>query len=104
MWSHYQEEVLQESIIQLLKGDAADMVRFLGPTPCVNAILDKLDSLYGSVSTIDVMMQGFYRESWGRSKSIAHYIAILKGKLNEIGVKHLNRVSEEETAGYIRDL
>ena len=30
LWSHYQEEVLYESIIQLLKGDAADMVRFLG--------------------------------------------------------------------------
>ena len=38
------------------------MVRCLGPAPSVNAILDKLDSFYGLVSTIDVMMQGFYRE------------------------------------------
>ena len=42
-------------------GDAADMVQFLGPTPLVEAILDKLDSLYSSVSTFDIMMQGFYR-------------------------------------------
>ena len=43
------------------------MVRFLGPTPSVNAILVKVNSLYGLVSTFDVMMQGFYRESQGRS-------------------------------------
>ena len=49
------------------------------------------------------MMQGFYRESQGRRKSIVHYVARLGGKLNEIQVKHLNRVSEVETARYIRD-
>ena len=80
------------------------MVRFLGPTPSVNAILDKLDSFYGLVSTFDVMMQGFYQESKGRSQeSIGHYIARLVGKLNKIWVKHVNRASEVETAGYIRD-
>ena len=51
------------------------MVRFLGPTPSVKAILDKLNSLYGSVSTSDVMMQGFYRESQGRSESVTCYVA-----------------------------
>ena len=49
------------------------------------------------------MMQGFYRESQGRSESVACYIDRLEGKLNEICVKHLNRVSETGTAGYIRD-
>ena len=60
------------------------MVRFLGPTPSVKAILDKLDSLYGLVCTFDVMMQGFYRESLERSKSVACHVARLEGKLNEI--------------------
>ena len=46
-----QEEVLWEGIIWSLKGNAMDMVRFLGPAPSVNAILDKLDSFYGLVST-----------------------------------------------------
>ena len=101
--SHYQEEVLCEGIIQSLKGDATDMIRYLGPTPSVNAILDKLNSLYGSMSTFDVTMQGFYRECQGRSESVAHYVARLKGKLNKIHVKHLNRAPEADTAGYIRD-
>ena len=49
------------------------------------------------------MMQEFYRESERRSESIAHYVMILEGKLNKIQVKHPNRVSEEETAGYTWD-
>ena len=61
-----------------------------------------LDSLYGLVPTFDVMMQGFYRESQERSKSVACHVARLEGKLNKIQVKHLNRVSEVETDGYIR--
>ena len=96
--SHYQEEVLQEVIIWLLKGDTTDMVRFLGPAPSINAILDKLDSLYGSVSTSDVMMLGFYRESQGRSKSVAHYTARTKFKLS-IWIESLRH----KTAGFIRD-
>ena len=79
------------------------MVWILGPAPSVDAILDKLDSLYDLMSTFDVMIQGFYRESQGRSKSVSHYVARLEGKLNEIQVKHPNTVSAAETAGYIRD-
>ena len=79
------------------------MVQFLGPAPSVEAILDKLQSLYSLVSTFDIMMQGFYRESQGRSKSIVHYVVSLEGKLNEIQVKYPNRTSEAETTGYIRN-
>ena len=68
------------------------MVRFLGPAPFVKVILDKLDSLYGWVSTFDVMMQ-----------SVTHYVARLEEKVNEIQVKHPNRISEAETTMYIWD-
>ena len=59
--------------------------------------------MYGSASTFDTMMQGFYRDLQGRTKSIAHYLATLESNLNEIWVMHPNRVSEAETAGYIKD-
>ena len=89
-------------IIRSFKGDATDMVRFLGPALSVNVILDKLDSLYSSMPTFDVMMQGFYKGSQEKSESIACYVARLEGKLNEIWVKHPSMVSEAETVGYIR--
>ena len=62
------------------------MVQFLGPAPSIKVILNKLDSLYDLVSTLDIMMQGFYRESLGRSKSVAYYVKRLEGKLNEIQI------------------
>ena len=82
--TYNQWEGLWEGIMQLFKGTAANMVRFLGLTPSVKTILDKLDSPYRLVSTFDVMMQGFYREFQGRSESVACYAARLEGKLNEI--------------------
>ena len=60
------------------------MVQFLGPAPSIKAILDKLDSLYNSVSSFDVMMQGFYREFQGRMESVACYVTRLERKFNEI--------------------
>ena len=61
-------------------GDAADMVQILGPSPSVDEIPDKLDSLHGLVSIFDVMMQGFYKESQERSRSVACSVARLEGK------------------------
>ena len=49
------------------------------------------------------LMQGFCRESQGRSKSVTHYVVRLEGKLNKIQIKLTNRVSEVETTGYIQD-
>ena len=59
--------------------------------------------VYGLVFTFDIKMQGFYRASQGRSESVAHYVARLEGKLNDIQVKHPSWVSEAETTGYIRE-
>ena len=56
------------------------MDSFLGPTPPVKAILDKLDPLYDSVSTFDVMIQGCYRESQGRSESLFHHVTKIREK------------------------
>ena len=56
-----------------------------------------------SVSTFDIMMQEFCRESQGRSKSVTHYVVRLEGKLNKLQIKLTIRVSEEETTGYIWD-
>ena len=45
LWPYYQEEVLCKGVIQSLKDDATEMVRYLGPAPSVDVILDRLHSL-----------------------------------------------------------
>ena len=43
-----------------LKGAAADMARYMGPTASVSIILQKLTVIFGTVASFDVLMQNFY--------------------------------------------
>ena len=44
---HYPELVVRESIIRSLKGAAADMAHYMGPTASVSKILEKLSVIFG---------------------------------------------------------
>ena len=52
---HYQESVVQESIVRLLKGAVTDMA----PTTSVAHILQKLTVIFATVASFDVLMQIF---------------------------------------------
>ena len=56
---HYPESVVRESIMQSLKGAAADMAHYMGPTAGVSDILEKLSIIFGTVASFDVLMQNF---------------------------------------------
>ena len=69
---HYLESVVQESIMRSLKGAAADMVQYMGPTTSVSDILDKLTVIFGTVASFDVLMQNFYTGKQQKSALICH--------------------------------
>ena len=50
-----------ESIVQSLKGAAADMAWYMGPTASVREILQKLMVIFRMVASFDVLMQNFYK-------------------------------------------
>ena len=56
---HYPESVVRESIMWSLKGAAADMACYMGPTASVSDILEKLSVIFGTVASFDVLMQNF---------------------------------------------
>ena len=56
----YAEPLVQEAIIRSVKGQAADLVCFLGPNTAVERIISKLEIAYGTVSGYDVLIQHFY--------------------------------------------
>ena len=58
---HYPKSVVRESIMQSLRGAAADMVHYMGPTASVSEILEKLSVIFGTVVSFDVLMQNFYK-------------------------------------------
>ena len=46
---HYLESVVRESIMRSLKGAAADMACYMGPTASASKILEKLSVIFGMV-------------------------------------------------------
>ena len=80
---HYPESVVHESIMWSLKGAAADMACYMGPTAGVSDILGKLSVIFGTVASFVVLMQNFYKISQGNEK-VPSFATQLEGTLNQI--------------------
>ena len=53
-------EALRLVIVHSLWGAVADLVWYLGPHAPVSDIINKLELVYGTVASFDVLMQNFY--------------------------------------------
>ena len=94
MKDHYPESVVQESIVQSLKGAVAEMVRYMGPTTSVAHNLQKLMVIFGSVALFDILMQNHYKVTQGNYEKVPPYTTRLKGTLNQIRLKFLRRITD----------
>ena len=56
---HYPESVIRESIVRSLKGAAADMAWYMGPTASISKISQKLTVIFGTVALFNLLMQNF---------------------------------------------
>ena len=81
---HYPESVVQESIVWSLKGAAADMAWYMGPTASVTEILQKLMVIFGTVASFDVLMQNFYKVTQGNHEKVPSFATRLEGTLNQV--------------------
>ena len=79
---HYLELVVRESIVQSLKGAAAGMARYMGPTASVTEILQKLMVIFGTVASFDVLMQNFDKVTQGNHEKVPSFATRLEGTLN----------------------
>ena len=82
---HYPESVVQESIMRSLKGAAADMAWYMGPTAGVSNILEKLSVIFGTVTSFDVLMQNSYKITQGSSKKVPSFETRPEGTLTKLG-------------------
>ena len=62
-----------------LKGAAADMAWYMGPTASVSNILDKLLVIFRMVASFDVLMQNFYKITQGNNKKVSSFATRLEG-------------------------
>ena len=99
---HYPESVVRESIMRSLKGAAADMACYMGPTAGVSDILEKLSVIFGTVASFDVLMQNFYKISQGNEK-VPSFATRLEGTLNQIRIKCPGRIADHEVPSHLKD-
>ena len=65
--------------------------------------MGKLDVVYESVVSFDVLTQSFYKISQERSEKIPAYMTHIEGALNQIRLKYPDALSEIVMEGHLRE-
>ena len=100
---HYLELVVSESIIRSLKGAAADMAQYMGPTAGVSDILDKLTVIFRTVASFDVLMQNFYKITQGNNEKVPSLATRLEGTLNQIRLRCPGWITNHEVPWHLKE-
>ena len=100
---HYPEAMVWESIIWLLKGAAADMAKYMGPTASMAHILWKLFIIFGTVASSNVLMQNIYKVTQGNNERVPSFATWLEGTLNSIKLQCHYRMTDLEVQQHLRD-
>ena len=102
---HYPEPVFWESIVRLLKGAAADMAQYMGPTASmahISHILQMLTIIFGTMVSSDVLMQNFYKVTQGNHKKVSSFTTRLEGSLSQIRLQCPRRVTDLEVQQHLK--
>ena len=77
-----------------LKGAAADMAQYMGPTASVSNILENLLVIFGTVASFDILMQNFYKITQGGNEKVPSFATRLEGTLNQIRLRCLGQIAD----------
>ena len=100
---HYPESLVCMSVVWSLKGVAADMARYMGPTSSVVHILQKLMVIFGTVASFNALMQNFYKVTQSNHKKVPSFAMRLEGALNPIQVECPGRITDQEVQQHLKD-
>lgn len=71
--NNFTKAAIGQGIRNSLKGEAAGIVRRLGPESDLNQMLSKLQSVYGSVAEAEELLADFYAAKQGEKESISEW-------------------------------
>ena len=80
-----------------------DLVCYLGPQPLVAEIINKLELVYDTMTSFDILMQHFYKLQPGKTAKVTLYITQLEGALNAVWQGYLMMLSASEVQQLLRD-
>ena len=84
----YSHQILTPIIRRSLRGEAGQVVRYLGSEASINEIISKLEGLYGTVESGAVLLQQLYQSKQDKGESAAAFglrLELLANKAKERG-------------------
>ena len=90
-------------MMRSLKGAAADMACYMGPTASVSDILDKLTVIFRTVVLFDVLMQNFYIVTQGNNEKGPSFAMRLEGTLNQIRLRCPEWITNCEVPWHLKE-
>ena len=87
----YSEPVL-EAVMNLFKGTAAGLVRYMRPQVEEEGIISKLEAVYRIVASFNVLIQSFYKISQYWNEKIPTYTTMIEETLGLIRLKYPDRI------------
>ena len=103
MQSHT-EAKLRERMVQSLHGTAADLVQYLGLQALVSEIINKLELVYDTMASFDILIQNLYNLQQGKSEKVTLYVTQLEWALNVVQQEYLIMLSASEVQQHLRDI
>ena len=100
---HYPESVVWNNIIRSLKGAAAHMAQYMGPTASMAHILRKLLVIFGMVASFNVLMQNVYKVMQDNNEKVPSFATKLKGTLNQIRLQCPGIMTDLEVQQHLKD-
>ena len=97
------EATLMEGMVQSLHWAVADLVWYLGPQALVSEIINKLELVYGTMASFDILMQNVYKLQQDRTEKVTMYVTWLEGAVNVVQQEYLIILSANEVQQYLRD-
>ena len=74
----------------------------MGPMGSVNDILDKFETQYSQVASLDTLFQGFYQASQEKGERLQAFAACLEGNLNQLQLRFPAKIVEQEVGKQLR--
>jgi hypothetical protein len=94
------EEIIISAVHQSLKGTAADVITRMGEDVTAEDILNKFESIYGTVMTGEAILERFYSAKQGTDENCAQWSC----RLEELAYQALEKetVTQDEVAAMLR--
>ena len=92
-----------EGMVWSLCRATANLVWYLGLQALVSEIINRFKLVYGTIASIDILLQNFYKVQQGRAEKVMLYETHLEGALNAVQQEYLMMLSASEVKQHLRN-